>query len=101
VHLLVQIVVIITDSVFYFSPRAIEVWGSHENLIKELLFRDAERKTYQQSECFILQFFSFPQYVGNTLSSSTLNSWQLNFSRIIIKNFLGTGEKISDHELNS
>lgn len=100
-HLLVQIVVIITDSVFFFSSRAIEVWGSHENLIKELLYRDAERKTYQQSECFILHFFLFPQYVSNTVPSSTLSSSQLSFSHVIIKNFLGTGEKISDHELNS
>jgi hypothetical protein len=39
--------------VHVFSLRAIEVWGSHENLIKELLIRDAKRKAYQQSECLI------------------------------------------------
>jgi zinc transporter 9 len=31
------------------ESKAIEVWGSRDNLIKELLFRDAERKTYQQN----------------------------------------------------
>lgn len=32
------------------ESKAIEVWGSRENLIKELLIRDAKRKTYQQTE---------------------------------------------------
>jgi hypothetical protein len=36
------------------SFRATEVWGSPENLLKELLIRDAKRKTYQQSEYFIV-----------------------------------------------
>jgi hypothetical protein len=33
-----------------FLLRALEVWGSHDNLLKELRIRDAKRKTYQQSE---------------------------------------------------
>lgn len=30
------------------EAKAIEVWGSRENLLKELLIRDAKRKNYQQ-----------------------------------------------------
>ncbi|XP_069692159.1 proton-coupled zinc antiporter SLC30A9, mitochondrial isoform X2 [Periplaneta americana] len=32
------------------EAKAIEVWGSRENLLKELLIRDAKRKTYQHIE---------------------------------------------------
>jgi hypothetical protein len=84
-----------------FSLRAIEVWGSRENLIKELLIRDAKRKTYQQSECFIETSVLFPQNVGNMIPSSTCSSLQGNVCHIIIKNILGTSEKITDHKLNS
>jgi len=46
--------------------------------------------------------FLFPQYVGNTIPSGTLSGLQLSFSHIIIKkNFLGTSDKISDHDLNA
>ncbi|XP_023725417.1 zinc transporter 9 isoform X2 [Cryptotermes secundus] len=32
------------------ESKALEVWGSRENLLKELLIRDAKRKAYQQIE---------------------------------------------------
>lgn len=50
---------------------------------------------------FYIAVFLFPQDVGNTIPSGNLSGWQFSFSHIIIKNFLGTSEKISDHELNS
>lgn len=34
------------------EAKAIEVWGSRENLLRERLKRDLERKQYQQSKCF-------------------------------------------------
>jgi hypothetical protein len=46
----------VSDNTFSLSlsVRALEVWGSRENLLKELLIRDAKRKAYQQSECFVV-----------------------------------------------
>jgi hypothetical protein len=42
------LLIYITSTVFLL--RAIEVWGSRENLLKELLIRDAKRKNYQHGE---------------------------------------------------
>lgn len=35
------------------ESKALEVWGSRENLDKELRKRDIERKKYQQSKVFV------------------------------------------------
>lgn len=35
------------------EAKALEVWGSRENLNKELLKREIEKKKYQQSESII------------------------------------------------
>lgn len=37
------------------EAKAIEVWGSKENLLRERLKRDVERKQYQQSKCFLIK----------------------------------------------
>lgn len=33
------------------EEKAIEVWGTRENLLRECLKREIEKKTHQQSEC--------------------------------------------------
>lgn len=38
------------------EAKALEVWGSKENLLKECLKRDIERKKYQQSNDFFFKF---------------------------------------------
>lgn len=37
-----------------FISRALEVWGSQEALLKELLKKEVERKIYQQSKYVFL-----------------------------------------------
>lgn len=45
----------VQDTVFTF--RAIEVWGSRETLMKELLKKELEQKAYQQSKNNKICFF--------------------------------------------
>lgn len=40
-----------------FIYRALEVWGSRETLLKELLKKEVERKIYQQSK-YIYIFYT-------------------------------------------
>lgn len=45
------------------EAKAIEVWGSRENLLRECLKREIERKKHQQSELKYLIFFLLNLYL--------------------------------------
>lgn len=42
------------------EAKAIEVWGSRDNLLRECLKREIERKQHQQSQCFIFALKCLP-----------------------------------------
>lgn len=44
------------------EAKAIEVWGTRENLLRECLKREIERKKHQQSKIFVI----FSSYITNT-----------------------------------
>lgn len=61
------------------EAKAIEVWGSKENLKKELLKRDIERKKYQQSKYFTAIINSTFKFAKKNYPSTLYCMIKINF----------------------